>query len=196
MITPPLPFPRSYWVVPGKLLAGCSPGAKDPIDATGKITALLNAGIRHVINLMEPDERDRSGQLFVPYENLLERTAADIMQGMRALHEVLSIAKGARSIGVLRPPARPKPKSYRPLALGAYFKPGADKPGLEARIGLLTLALEGFDLPALRGRYPGLCGGGSQAVVLFEDIEGAPRLRVGELLVDTAGETANRPKGV
>jgi len=96
-------------------------------------------------------------------------------------------------IVVLRPPARPKPKSYRPLALGAYFKPGADKPGLEARIGLLTLALEGFDFSALRGRYPDLCGGGSQAVLLLEDPEGVPRLRVGELPVDTAGETGHQP---
>ena len=82
------------------------------------------------------------------------------------------------------------------LALGAYFRPGADKPGLEAHIALLKLALEGFDFPALRGRYPGLCGGSSQPVVLFEGLEGVPRLRVGELPVDTAGETANRPKGV
>ena len=78
------------------------------------------------------------------------------------------------------------------LALGAYFKPGADKPGLEARIGLLTLALEGFDFEALRGRYPDLCGGGSQPVVLFEDPEGVPRLRVEELPADTAGETGRR----
>jgi hypothetical protein len=56
--------------------------------------------------------------------------------------------------------------------------------------------LEGFDFQALRGRYPALCGGSSQPVVLFEGIEGVPRLRVGELLVDAAGETANRPKGV
>ena len=34
------------------------------------------------------------------------------------------------------------------LALGAYFNPGVGKPGLEARIGLFTLALEGFDFPA------------------------------------------------
>jgi len=33
-------------------------------------------------------------------------------------------------------------------------------------------------------------------VGLFEGIEGVPQLRVGELLVDAAGETANRPKGV
>jgi hypothetical protein len=26
-----VPFNRSYWVVPGKLLAGCYPGSEDPI---------------------------------------------------------------------------------------------------------------------------------------------------------------------
>jgi hypothetical protein len=63
MTTSPVSFPRSYWVVPGKLLAGFYPGAKDPKEATVKVTALINAGIRHVINLMEPDERDFTGQL-------------------------------------------------------------------------------------------------------------------------------------
>jgi len=80
------------------------------------------------------------------------------------------------------------------LALGAYFRPDADKQSLEARIGLLTLALEGFDFPALRGHYPDLCGGSSQPVFLFEDPEGVPRLRVGVLPVDTAGETGHWPK--
>jgi hypothetical protein len=82
------------------------------------------------------------------------------------------------------------------LALGAYFKLGADKPGLEGRIGLLTLALEGFDFPALRGRYPDLCGGGWQPVVLFEDPDGVPRLRMGECPVDSAGKTSHRSKEV
>jgi hypothetical protein len=36
MTTPPVPFPRSYWVIPGKLLAGCYPGAKDPKEATAE----------------------------------------------------------------------------------------------------------------------------------------------------------------
>ncbi len=76
MTTPPVPFPLSYWFVPGKLLAGYYPGAKDPKEAAAKITALLNAGIRHVINLMEPDEVDRTGQTFVPYEELVESLAA------------------------------------------------------------------------------------------------------------------------
>jgi hypothetical protein len=77
MTTLPVPSPRSYWVVPGKLLAGCYPGAKYPKEATEKLTALLHAGIRHFINLMEPDERDRAGQLFVPYEDILESIASE-----------------------------------------------------------------------------------------------------------------------
>ena len=76
MTTPPVPFPRSYWVIPGKLLAGCYPGSKDPKEATDKLTALINAGIRHVINLMEPDERDISGHRFVPYDDVMESIAA------------------------------------------------------------------------------------------------------------------------
>jgi hypothetical protein len=55
MTTPPVPFSRSYWVIPDKLLAGYYPGSKDPKEATVKLTTLINAGIRHVINLMEPD---------------------------------------------------------------------------------------------------------------------------------------------
>ncbi len=55
------PFPRAYWVEPGKLLAGEYPGAKDPGEARRKSRGLLDRGIRHVINLMEPDERDFQG---------------------------------------------------------------------------------------------------------------------------------------
>ena len=76
MTTSLVPFPRSYWVIPGKLLAGCYPGAKDPKEATAKLTGLINSGIRHVINLMEPDERDSSGHRFVSYADLMESIAA------------------------------------------------------------------------------------------------------------------------
>ena len=72
---PPVPFPRSYWVIPDKLLAGFYPGSKDPQEATAKLTALINAGIRHVINLMETDERDFTGHRFVPYADLMESIA-------------------------------------------------------------------------------------------------------------------------
>jgi hypothetical protein len=76
MKTLPVPFSHSYWVIPGKLLAGYYPGSKAPKEATTKLTALLNAGIRHVINLMEPDERDRTGHRFVPYDEVMDSIAA------------------------------------------------------------------------------------------------------------------------
>lgn len=64
---PALPFSRTYWVIPGKLLAGPYPGHLDALEAEQRIAALLRCGIRHVINLMEPDEVNYQGQPFIPY---------------------------------------------------------------------------------------------------------------------------------
>jgi len=58
-------------VIPGLFLAGEFPGVKEPSEAQKKIKSLYDAGIRHVINLMEPDEPDHSGKPFMPYENIL-----------------------------------------------------------------------------------------------------------------------------
>ena len=62
------PFNRSYWVVPGKFMAGCYPGSEIREEAHKKLMDLLEHGIQHIINLMEPDEVDWSGEAFVPYE--------------------------------------------------------------------------------------------------------------------------------
>jgi protein-tyrosine phosphatase len=69
------PCTRTYWVESGKLLAGCYPGDKDPRETTRKLTALLDAGIRVVINLMEKGETDLQGHSFLPYEPELESLA-------------------------------------------------------------------------------------------------------------------------
>lgn len=50
------PFPRCYWVVPGKPIAGCYPGSDDEDQAKVKLRGLLDAGIRHVTNLTESNE--------------------------------------------------------------------------------------------------------------------------------------------
>ena len=65
--TPPLPFPHSYWVIPGKLMAGYYPGHVESEKAHLQLQALYDCGIRHFINLMEEDERNYQGQLFNPY---------------------------------------------------------------------------------------------------------------------------------
>lgn len=72
---PPLPFSRSYWVIPGKLLAGAFPGASHPEKAKMKLSALLSSGIRRVINLMQPDETDYTEYGFGNYEELLKSLA-------------------------------------------------------------------------------------------------------------------------
>jgi protein tyrosine phosphatase len=73
---PAVPFARSYWVVPGRLLAGAFPGAAVPDEARRKIKALIDCGIRAAINLMESHEVDHSGRPFVDYAPLFQELAA------------------------------------------------------------------------------------------------------------------------
>ena len=70
-----VPFNRSYWVVPGKLLAGCYPGSKDPIELERNLKGLIQAGIRHVISLMEAQEYDPPENPFAPYVDHMESIA-------------------------------------------------------------------------------------------------------------------------
>ena len=82
----PLPYPGSYWVIPGSLLAGPYPGTKDPAELKRRLAALLDAGIRSVIYLVdesegeEPEDGDIGDsiepvQAFAPYEDELEKMA-------------------------------------------------------------------------------------------------------------------------
>lgn len=72
------PFPHSYWVISGQLLAGEYPGSAEPSEARQKVAALVEVGIRRIVNLQEAHERNREGQLFAPYEDELRRMAARI----------------------------------------------------------------------------------------------------------------------
>ena len=53
---PPLPYPNSYWVIPGKLLAGEHPGGMNREDTQKRLQMLLAAGINCFIDLTMPDE--------------------------------------------------------------------------------------------------------------------------------------------
>ena len=66
-----IPFQRSYWVLPGRLLAGCYPGDRNIRRASEKASALIDAGVTYVLNLMEERERDHAGALFTPYSPIL-----------------------------------------------------------------------------------------------------------------------------
>ena len=68
------PYPGSYWVVPGTLLAGCYPGGHDDASTEERLIALLDAGIHSVINVMEEEElvEHEPGIHYLPYEDRLE----------------------------------------------------------------------------------------------------------------------------
>jgi hypothetical protein len=61
---PPKPDPNTYWVAPGKLLAGEYPGAFDSEGARRRLRRFLSAGVRHFIDLTEAGELE-------PYAELL-----------------------------------------------------------------------------------------------------------------------------
>lgn len=56
-----LPLPRSYWVKPGELLAGISPEAPSETTTREQVRKLLEAGIRTIVDLMQPGEASQSG---------------------------------------------------------------------------------------------------------------------------------------
>jgi len=51
------PIPDSYWLVPGKLLAGEYPGARTKDEARRKLRAFLDAGVTFFLDLTEENER-------------------------------------------------------------------------------------------------------------------------------------------
>jgi ADP-ribosyl-[dinitrogen reductase] hydrolase len=76
---PPKPDPNTYWVVPGKLLAGEYPGAPDSEEARRRLRRFLAAGVRHFIDLTEVGE-------LRPYAELLTEEA-----GSRTSYERIPI---------------------------------------------------------------------------------------------------------
>ena len=71
MIVLPSPIPDSYWVVPGKLLAGEYPGAPTVSQAKHRLHQLLGAGITYFLDLTEEGEHD-----LYPYAALLQGEAS------------------------------------------------------------------------------------------------------------------------
>ncbi|MHB8090910.1 MAG: hypothetical protein ACYDH8_04815 [Syntrophales bacterium] len=58
-----IPLDHSDWVIPGQLLARFFTESKYPAQKSAKMEGLINAGIRHIINLMEEGELDHRGPL-------------------------------------------------------------------------------------------------------------------------------------
>ena len=63
------PIDDSYWLVPGKLLAGEYPGARTKDEARRKLRSFLDAGVTFFLDLTEEDEG------LEPYAPLLQEEA-------------------------------------------------------------------------------------------------------------------------
>ena len=105
----PTPFDRSYWVLPGRFLAGAYPG--DPVvpEAEKKLRAFLAAGIRCFVDLTMDGDCNLFGQPLIPYLDLLTQIAgrrfriicrrmpvADLGTPSRSqMEEILDVVDGA-----------------------------------------------------------------------------------------------------
>jgi ADP-ribosylglycohydrolase/protein-tyrosine phosphatase len=67
---PATPFPNSFWIEPGRLLAGEYPGSANPAETRARLDALIGAGVSYFIDLT------RAGEL-PPYDHLLPEARAD-----------------------------------------------------------------------------------------------------------------------
>ena len=66
----------TYWVVPGRLMAGMYPGSRSLAETRTNLASLLRAGVRAFIDLTEADEVTRLG-LLRPYAEGLRALAAE-----------------------------------------------------------------------------------------------------------------------
>ncbi len=101
---PQLPFTRSYWVVPHQLLGGFYPGDRDPAVARQKLTALLDCGVTHILNLMESTEDDHAGRPFLSYkQDFLQQAAVRDLQVSYLRRPIRDVSVPTRSqmIGTL-----------------------------------------------------------------------------------------------
>lgn len=79
---PSPPIPDSYWVLPGRLMAGEYPGAKEAAQARRKLRSFLAAGVTYFLDLTQPGE-------LAPYAALLHEEAAAL--GQTAVHQRMAI---------------------------------------------------------------------------------------------------------
>ena len=62
------PLPNTYWVIPGRLLAGAYPGGADDTEARQRLARLHEAGVDSFVDLTEDGE-------LPPYRHLLPKHA-------------------------------------------------------------------------------------------------------------------------
>ena len=96
------PIPNSYWVEPGRILAGEHPQGGSDVATRERIAALVAAGVRSFIDLTEPQELQGYRALLPPditYENfpLPDHSVPRSAQEMRAVQNALERLSASRA---------------------------------------------------------------------------------------------------
>jgi protein tyrosine/serine phosphatase len=86
---PPDPPERTYWVVPGRLLAGSYAGDTPEERQERRLRRFLQAGMRTFINLMEPHETNRRGEPFLDYAQHVALLAAEMGVAARCVRHAI-----------------------------------------------------------------------------------------------------------
>lgn len=63
----PLPFDRSYWIIPGFLMAGEIPSYRLKKERIQKLKSLIHSGVQSIVNIMESEEFDFNGKKLIDY---------------------------------------------------------------------------------------------------------------------------------
>jgi hypothetical protein len=74
---PPLPLRESYWVIPGKFLAGEHPAEFDPGMTNERLRAIIAAGIRAFVDLTDQTEVCGTARTIPPYHKMLRQMSEE-----------------------------------------------------------------------------------------------------------------------
>jgi hypothetical protein len=71
------PIPRSYWVIPGRLLAGEYPLEKNERERPEQLNRLLHAGVDCFLDLTQPREMPGYDRLLPPFVQYINQPVPD-----------------------------------------------------------------------------------------------------------------------
>ena len=71
------PLPNTYWVIPGRFLAGEYPGGGDEVSTRRRLQRLHDAGINYFLDLTEVDELTPYRQFLPPETTYLRHSIPD-----------------------------------------------------------------------------------------------------------------------
>lgn len=95
------PLPNSYWVIPGRLLAGEYPYGADETDARNRLRRLREAGINYFIDLTVEEEQPKYHHL-LPAQTKYLRSAipdCDVPSNVAQMQQIQSRLRAALLFG-------------------------------------------------------------------------------------------------